>query len=585
MKHINYKTLLIAVLSICLCAYTSSGQTGNKSTAQKSPYERLLETQKEYEAAMKKGDSLEVAEMCYLMGKRYIGLKDYTKAQQWFLRSLRIREPLGPSEDIGKIYGQMAGFPIYSWQSPMGQHYNYLSYLNFKAGTSPRSKMEAHKLWANFHLLSWKHHQPLPHSKQIGSLDSVLYYAELALRAAKIEGNPLNIGGAYGYLSGIWKLKNNPEKSNEYQQKLLEVYTKAKLMNNVMAVYKDTGEELLKQNKPLLAKPWLDKADSLAGNVTDNSLNEQLEEVYGLYYEQTGQWKKAFQYQKKGLGMKKQEFDIQLNQAIQNLLLLDKYEQEKAQFAAQQKEMALQNKLAAVVFILFLGAGIAGVLFYWLFVKYKKISKENAALVEEQTHRTKNNLQSVSALLNLQRHQLSDPVAVKTMEESLLRIEAMLLAHHKLYQGNRLVEIQLIKYLPDLIKSVLRSYHLESIPTTYHLQDVWLHNDQAIPLGLIVNELTTNACKYAFQKHTAPALSVSCSLHEGIVSLAFADNGPGFVSESQSASFGLKLIHIMSAKLKAESKFNTTDGCHFEISFLKKQKVKENNYLKTQPIA
>lgn len=585
MKQIGLKTLFIATLGVCLCAYTTNGQTAHKSTAPKSPYERLVETQKEYEAAMKKGDSLEVAEMCYIMGKRYIGLKDYTKAQQWFLRALHIREPLGLSEDIGKIYGQMAGFPIYLWQSPMGQHYNYLSYLNFKAGTSPRSKMEAHKLWANFHLLSWKHHQPLPHSKQIGSLDSALYYAELALRAAKIEGNPLNIGGAYGYLSGIWKLKNNPEKSSEYQQKLLEVYTKAKLVNNLMALYKDIGEELLKQNKPLLAKPWLDKADSLAKSVTDNSLNEQLEGIYALYYEQTGQWKKAFQYHKKGLEMKKQEFESQLNQAIQNLLLLDEHEKKKAQFASQQKEMALQNKLAAVVFILFLVTGIAGVLFYWLFVKYKKISEENAVLVKEQIHRTKNSLQSVSALLNLQRHQLSDPAAVETLEESLGRIEAMLLAHHKLYQGNTLVEIQLTKYLPDLVKNVLRGYHLESIPIRYHLQDIWLHSDQAIPLGLIVNELTTNACKYAFQKHTAPTLSVSCSLQGGIVSFVFADNGPGFVSNSGSASFGLRLIHLMAAKLKAENKFSTVDGCSFEINFHKKQKVKENGHLKPQPIA
>jgi two-component sensor histidine kinase len=479
----------------------------------------------------------------------------------------------------------MTGFPIYSVLSATALHYKYVAYLNFRAGKSLRSQMEANKLLSHFHVETWKLGRPLPYSKSIGSLDSAVYYAERRLQVAKMMNNPLDIGDAYGFLSGLWKLKNNPHKSSEYRQKALEVYTKAKLMNNIMGLYMGIGEDWLKQNKPSLAKPWLDKASALSGSVSDHTLDELLMNVYGLYYEQTEQWDKAFRYQKKNLELKTQEFDTQLSQAIQNLTLFDEYEKKKAQFALQQKEMALQNKLAAVVFILFLGAGIAGVLFYWLFVKYKKISKENAALVEEQTHRTKNNLQSVSALLNLQRHQLSDPVAVKTMEESLLRIEAMLLAHHKLYQGNTLVEIQLIKYLPDLIKSVLRSYHLESIPITYHLQDIWLHTDQAIPLALIVNELTTNACKYAFQTHSTPALSVDCSLQEGIVSLVFADNGPGFVSNSQSASFGLQLIHIMTTKLKAESKFNTVGGCCFEINFPKKQKVKENNYLKTQPIA
>lgn len=88
-------------------------QTAPPSVTPQSPYERLLETQKDYEAAMAKGDSLEVAEMCYRMGKRYSGLKNFTKAQEWFLRALRIREPLGPSEDIGKIYIQIAGFQTY----------------------------------------------------------------------------------------------------------------------------------------------------------------------------------------------------------------------------------------------------------------------------------------------------------------------------------------------------------------------------------------------------------------------------------------------------------------------------------------
>ena len=574
---INYTTLIVGLLGCLL----SDDLTAQKA---KSPYERLLETQKEYEAAMQKGDSLEVAEVSYLMGKRYIGLKDYTKAQQWFLRALRIREPLGPSEDIGKIYGQMTGFPIYPPQSATHLRYEYVAYLNFRAGTSPRSQMEAYKLLSHLHRVTWEFGRPLPYAKSVGSLDSAVYYAERCVQAAKMVNKPLDIGSAYGLLSNIWKLKKNPHKSSEYREKELEIFTKAKLVNNVMAVYKDTGREWLEQNKPSLAKPWLDKASSLAGSVSDHTLKEGLAEAYGRYYEQTGQWEKAFGYQKKSLELKTREFDIQFNQVIQNLILLDEYEKKKAGFAAQQKEMALQKKLNIVIAFLLLGAMLAVVVFYLLFVKYRKISKENAALVEEQTHRTKNNLQSVSALLNLKRNQLSDPVAVETMEESLMRIEAMLLAHHKLYQGNTPVEIQLIKYLPDLVKSVLRSYHLESIPIAYHLQDVWLHTDQAIPLGLIVNELTTNACKYAFRKHPAPTLSIDWWLNEGTLSLVLADNGPGFVADSRPGSFGLQLIRIMAAKLKAEYTFNTARGCRFEISFLIKQKMKENKYLKTQPI-
>lgn len=566
----------IYFIAVMLCLFSGSNIVAQKA---KSPYERLIETQKEYEAVMKKGDSLEVAEVCYIMGKRYIGLKNYTKAQQWFLRALRIREPLGLSEDIGKIYIQMTGFPIYPPLSAVAFHYQYIAYLNFRGSKSMRSQMEANKLLSHFHVETWKLGRPLPYSTSIGSLDSAVYYAERYLQVAKIINSSGDIGDAYAFLSGLWKLKNNPHKSSEYLQKALEVYTKAKLVNNVMGLYTGIGEDWLKQNKPSLAKPWLDKASALAGSVSDHTLDEMWTKVYGLYYEQTGQWEKAFRYQKKGQELKKQEFDTQLSQAIQNLTLLDEYEKKKAQFAAQQKEMALQKKLSIVIAVLFVGAVIAGVLFYLLFVKYQKISKENALLVREQSHRTKNNLQSVSSLLNLRIHQLSDPIAIETMEESLMRIEAMLMAHHRLYQGDNLVEINLMHYLPDLIQSVLRSYHFESICPVYEIQDIGLHTDKAIPLGLIVNELTTNACKYAFKNNPAPALFVHCSLKAGMVSFTFSDNGPGFEPNTGKNSFGMQLIHLMADTLKADSTFSKDRGCHFELSFdstVKSKRMKEN---------
>jgi len=571
----------IYFIAVMLCLFSGSYLAAQNA---KSPYERLIETQKEYEATMKKGDSLEVAEMCYIMGKRYIGLKDYTKAQQWFLRALRIREPLGPSEDIGKIYIQMTGFPIYSPLSATGLHYKYVAYLNFRAGKSLRSQMEANKLLSHLHRVTWESGRPLPYSTSIGSLDSAVYYAEQSLQAAKILNNPLDVGGAYAFLSGLWKLKNNPHKSSEYRQKILEVYTKAKLVNNIMGFYMGAAEDWLKQNKPSLAKPWLDKASALAGSVSDHTLDEMLTKVYGLYYEQTEQWDKAFRYQKKNLELKTREFDIQLSQVVQNLTLLDEYEKKKAQFAAQQKEMALQKKLSIVIAVLFVGAVIAGVLFYLLFVKYQKISKENALLVQEQSHRTKNNLQSVSSLLNLQIHQLSDPIAIETMEESLMRIEAMLMAHHRLYQRDNLVEINLLHYLPDLIQSVLRSYHFESIRPIYEIQDIGLHSDKSIPLGLIVNELTTNACKYAFKNNPAPALSIRCTLKAGIISFTFSDNGPGFVPDTEKDSFGMQLIHLMADKLKADVTFRKDNGCRFDLSFdstVKRKMMKESSTSKS----
>jgi two-component sensor histidine kinase len=247
--------------------------------------------------------------------------------------------------------------------------------------------------------------------------------------------------------------------------------------------------------------------------------------------------------------------------------------------------MRLQNKLAIVVFILFLVAVIAGGLFYLLFAKYKKISRENAELVKEQSHRTKNNLQSVSDLLSLELHRLSDPVAVKAMEESLMRVEAMLLLHRGLYQGEKLIEVNLPKYLPDLVKSVLRSYHLEAVKVQYDIEPIWLHTDKAIPLGLIVNELTTNTCKYALKNNPDPQLMLHCFLQTDRLFLRFADNGPGFVSPADKNTFGLRLIGLLMNKLKAKGDFSTANGCCFELSFLTKAApLNQPKSLKNQPV-
>lgn len=534
----------------------------------KSPYERLLETKKEYEVVIKKGDSLEVAEMCYIMGKRYIALKDYTKAQQWFLRALRIREPMGLSEDIGKIYFQIAGLQSYLSNSTQSLRYNYLAYLNFRVDKAPRSQMQAYKLLSHLHVETWKNNHALPYSKSTGSLDSALYYTKQCLRMAKIVNSDIDVGATYNFLQKVWKLKNNLQKSKEYRDKALETFAKAKLINNLMSIYIEIAADLLEENKPSLAQLWLDKASTLSKSVSNHTLYEQqLMDVYVSYYEQTKQWAKAFGYQKKSQELTIKNFDSQVNQAIQNLILLDEHEKKQAQFIAEQKEMALQKKLSIVVLALFFGAVIAGILFYRLFIKYQKISKVNALLVQEQSHRTKNNLQSVSSLLNLQIHQLSDPVAIKTMEESLMRIEAMLMAHHRLYQGDNLVEIHLLHYLPDLIQSVLRSYHFESIRPIYEIQDIGLHTDKSIPLGLIVNELTTNACKYAFKNNPAPSLIVQCTLKAGIISFTFLDNGPGFVTNHQKGEFGMQLIRLMTDTLNGDATFKQDGGCRFDLSF------------------
>nr|WP_262923874.1 sensor histidine kinase [Spirosoma liriopis] len=217
--------------------------------------------------------------------------------------------------------------------------------------------------------------------------------------------------------------------------------------------------------------------------------------------------------------------------------------------------------------VLFGITAIGCLVFYWLFRKYRRLSEHNAKLVKEQNHRVKNNLQSITSLLGLQYNRLTDPAAREAVEESLLRVEAMALVHQRLYDGERLVEVDLREYIPELVSGVLRSFNFNHVQPKYTLSPIWLDADRAISVGLLLNELVTNSCKYAFPDHPNPALAISCQEVNGKLNVLFVDNGPGFTPKPKANSFGMKLMDMITQKLKGKSYFNMDNGCSFTLSF------------------
>ncbi len=164
--------------------------------------------------------------------------------------------------------------------------------------------------------------------------------------------------------------------------------------------------------------------------------------------------------------------------------------------------------------------------------------------------------------------QLSDPLAVAALEESLNRVDAITRVHRRLYEGSRLDEVELAAYVPDLVKGVLRSYEMGHTRQHYEIPEIWMHADAAIPLGLMISELTTNSCKYAFEGHPAPELRVKCLQDlKGNLTFEYSDNGPGFDGSGADSSFGLKLIALLSGQLKGECTFSRESGSVFRLKF------------------
>lgn len=183
---------------------------------------------------------------------------------------------------------------------------------------------------------------------------------------------------------------------------------------------------------------------------------------------------------------------------------------------------------------------------------------EKEALLQEIHHRVKNNLQIISSLLQLQSNEIKEPHTRTVFKESQLRIRSMALIHEKLYESDSLAKIDLADYLRSLAQLLFAAYAKggNRVQLTLDLAPAPVSIDSAIPLGLIANELLTNALKFAFPDGRSGTIRVELdSTPDGLIEFTVADDGvglpPGFVLE-ESKSLGLRLVRMLAQQLEAE---------------------------------
>ena len=183
----------------------------------------------------------------------------------------------------------------------------------------------------------------------------------------------------------------------------------------------------------------------------------------------------------------------------------------------------------------------------------------------------KNNLQLVSSLLSLQANQFSDVTSRQATENNQLRIESMAILHRELYDKETLAVINLSDYLKEIVEVVLQTFGYMHIELDYSVAPVMLNADQALPVGLIITELVTNACKYAFPDNPDPQLAITCRKEKEEFLLTISDNGSGMINNSSDGSaktsFGMKLIRMQVAQLHGSYSFESSVGTTFTMKF------------------
>jgi two-component sensor histidine kinase len=202
--------------------------------------------------------------------------------------------------------------------------------------------------------------------------------------------------------------------------------------------------------------------------------------------------------------------------------------------------------------------------------------REKEVLLKEIHHRVKNNLQVISSLLSLQSEYLKDEAMIKIFKESQNRVKSMALIHEKLYQSANLAEIDFSDYLRELTTQLFRSYSIgtHGVSLNVHAPQVLLAVDRAIPCGIIVNELVTNALKYAFPDSRGGRIDIDLHpVSDDQIRLAVRDNGVGFPADvdfETSDSLGLTLVRMLADQVQGQVVLQAGErGAEFIMTFRK----------------
>jgi two-component system, sensor histidine kinase PdtaS len=594
----RFLCLIIAFAGLFVCRVGIAQETVRLPVRQKD----FLHAKAIEQQARKQLDSLMLAEAWYQYGKTYVMAGDFHSAQRYFLQALRIQEAHGDSPELSRLYYRL------SENERCFNHFSEaLRYAKRCLQVAQRIKSDkaliraygelgkvyqsnwngqrvGHEAEFNRILDCYKIHERLCYKIQdtLGIAEANMFMGELFTQIKDLRAIPHLEKGLY-----IFTLKNKKGLQANAMLRLASACLNA-------GKIKQTGY-LLHHAKAL--------NDSLALN--EYLIASEIENMFVAYCERIGNTKAALIHLRKFNALQTNRLIADRDGAVSRLNI--EYETEKKQslLNTQKRELALraenlQNQQrftvgTSALFILAMGMSLV---FFRLYRKNQRISRQNAELVREQNHRVKNNLQVVSSLLSLQSKRLTDDAAKKAIEESRLRIESMAILHRRLYDGEKLAQVNVADFVQELAQGVLKSYGYADVKTRFKIEPIFLSADKAVPLGLIINELITNTCKYAIPDNLNPELQIVGFRNHNQITITVADNGPGSLTpgwpntqtdefgwsinqsdgtsanevKAKKSSFGMQLLRAQIEQLNGTYQFlpngnNGSTGVTFTLTF------------------
>ncbi len=518
-------------------------------------------------------DSLDIAKSAHFIGSISMFLGKNVVSQKRLIEAAEIYNQIGSPTEKAKINNSLASFYLNMDQLEKGkdQYLKALRQFEILKDSSGMASVNANLGLVYIELGDFKK-------------------AEMHLMKQKelnvIFPTQREMGFHYDFLGILRQEEGRLEDAYQEHLKAFNIRKKLSSTYNLCESNLNMGEILIKLNRYAEAKTYLKDVFNYDEH---QSLNQQ-QRAYELLADankKSGNYLKALEnyesfklisdsiYSKESLEIiaekeaqyNKQKKDVQIALLNKEKQLLDKE-------VSQSKTIAIITTIGLLLLLVLVIA------LYKIYLKIiqknriiNKALKDRELLLHETHHRVKNNLQMISSLLNLQSKYVTDERVHEILQNGRNRVQSMAILHKNLYVGEDLNMVNIQNYFEGLVENILNSYNKTEgdIKLEIKAKNIIMDIESVVPIGLIVNELVTNALKHAFPATTIelPAISLIMVELDRDHVLIVKDNGIGIdeTIENKTESFGQRLISLFTNKLKATVTTNTSHGTEISIIF------------------
>ena len=203
--------------------------------------------------------------------------------------------------------------------------------------------------------------------------------------------------------------------------------------------------------------------------------------------------------------------------------------------------------------------------------KIRTLLTEKELLLKEVHHRIKNNMNTMMSLLSLQAGSVKDAGSVVALTDARRRLQSMMVLYDRLYRSDGFRELSIREYLTPLVHEIVGNFpNKDAVNIETHLDDIVLDSKTLAPIGIVVNELLTNAMKHAFVGDRGGSIRISASLGENRARIAVHDDGiglPASLDVGTSTGFGLRLVGMLAEQLGGTVRIEREHGTRFTLEF------------------